>query len=197
MGAAATFLRSIQTSPGRLGDVGHSLLCIHLLILTLAGTGGAEMKNHSPSHPLQLRSSCRWKNTWSRLKGRRERTHTYHSSILLFFHKCTNSFFRVLFIYLKGKGGRKRGRETSVCGCLSHTLNWGSGLQPRHVPWLGIELATLWFTDWHSIHWVTPPRACFTIFLQWKCNYFCNEGEKQEEDRTVELFWWSLLKSQI
>ena len=120
MGAAATFLRSIQTSPGRLGDVGHSLLCIHLLIRTLAGTGGAEMKNHSPSHPLQLRSSCRWKNTWSRLKGRRERTHTYHSSILLFFHKCTNSFFRVLFIYLKGKGGRKRGRETSVCGCLSH-----------------------------------------------------------------------------
>ena len=22
---------------------------------------------------------------------------------------------------------------------------WGPGLQPRHVPWLGIELATLWF----------------------------------------------------
>ena len=26
-----------------------------------------------------------------------------------------------------------------MCGCLSHTPYWGPGLQPRHVPWLGIE----------------------------------------------------------
>ena len=30
--------------------------------------------------------------------------------------------------------------------------NWGLGLQPRHVPQLGIELATLWFTGWQSNH---------------------------------------------
>ena len=30
--------------------------------------------------------------------------------------------------------GRKRGRETSMCGCLSHTSHQGPGLQPRHVP---------------------------------------------------------------
>ena len=61
-----------------------------------------------------------------------------------------------LFIFREMKGGRKRGRETSVCGCLSHAPYWGPGLQPRHAPWLGIELATFCFTDQHSIHWATP-----------------------------------------
>ena len=39
-----------------------------------------------------------------------------------------------LFIFKEGKGGRKRGRETSMCGCLSRTPYWGPGPQPRHVP---------------------------------------------------------------
>ena len=33
-----------------------------------------------------------------------------------------------------------------MCGCLLCTPYWGPGLQPRHVPWLGIEPATLWFS---------------------------------------------------
>ena len=35
-------------------------------------------------------------------------------------------FLKILFIYFqrKGKGGRKRGRETSVHGCLSHAPYW-------------------------------------------------------------------------
>ena len=41
-----------------------------------------------------------------------------------------------------GKGGRKSGRETSMCGCLSRAPYWGPGPQPRHVPWLGFELIT-------------------------------------------------------
>ena len=32
-----------------------------------------------------------------------------------------------------------------MCGCLSHGTHWGPGPQPRYVPWLGIELVTLWF----------------------------------------------------
>ena len=49
-------------------------------------------------------------------------------------------FFLRIFIYLflERKGG-KRGRETSVCGCLLCAPYWGSSLQPRHVPWLGIN----------------------------------------------------------
>ena len=46
-----------------------------------------------------------------------------------------------------------------MCGCLLHALHWGSGLQPRHVPWLGIGPATLWFAGWRSTHWATPARA--------------------------------------
>ena len=45
-----------------------------------------------------------------------------------------------------------------MCGCLSRAPYWGSGSQPRHVPWLGIEPATLWFAGPRSIHWA---RAVF------------------------------------
>ena len=44
--------------------------------------------------------------------------------------------FIYLFTFIEGKGGRKRGRETSMCGCLSRASCWGPGPQPRHVPLL-------------------------------------------------------------
>ena len=63
--------------------------------------------------------------------------------------KCYSSsnlfpFFKKDFIYLfilreMGREEEREGekhrcvRETSI-GCLSHTLNQGPGLQPRHVP---------------------------------------------------------------
>ena len=52
-----------------------------------------------------------------------------------------------------------RGREASMCCCLSHSPFRAPGLQPRHMPWPGTELATLWRTGWHSIHWATQTRA--------------------------------------
>ena len=55
-----------------------------------------------------------------------------------------NKIFNILFIYFYR--GRKRGREKSVCGCLSSTPYWEPVPQPRHVPCLGIEPETLWFT---------------------------------------------------
>ena len=44
-------------------------------------------------------------------------------------------------------------------GCLSYAPNWGLGLQPRLVPWLGIKPATPLFTGRHSVHWATPARV--------------------------------------
>ena len=77
------------------------------------------------------------------------------------------AIFKKYFIYLyfrEGKAGRKRGRETSMCDCLLHAPCWGPGLQPRHVPWLGIEPVTLWFTGPCSVHWATSGRApCFSL----------------------------------
>ena len=52
-----------------------------------------------------------------------------------------------------------------LCGCLLCVPYWGSGLQPRHVPWLGIKPETFWFIGRYSIHWVTPARACFLIYF--------------------------------
>ena len=46
-----------------------------------------------------------------------------------------------------------------MCGCLSCTPYWGPGLESRHVPWLGIKWATLWFAGQRSIPWATPARA--------------------------------------
>ena len=39
-------------------------------------------------------------------------------------------FKKILFIFREGKGGRKGGRETSVCGCLSCTPHWGPPCNP-------------------------------------------------------------------
>ena len=61
-----------------------------------------------------------------------------------------------------------------MCGYFSHAPYWGPGPQPRHVPWLGIEPATLWFTGQHSVHWATPPRPCLlSIHLGVKLYVHC------------------------
>ena len=44
-----------------------------------------------------------------------------------------------LFIFREGKGRRKRGRETSICGCPLNVPHWGPGPQPTHVPSLGLN----------------------------------------------------------
>ena len=58
----------------------------------------------------------------------------------------------LIYFYTEGKGERKRRRETSMCGCLSCAPHWGPGLLPRHVPWLEIEPAALWFSGGRSVH---------------------------------------------
>ena len=80
-------------------------------------------------------------------------------------HSNTHTFFSLLFIYLftEREGGKKRGKHP--CVVPSHTSpNWGPGAKCRHVPWLGIELATLWFA--------LSPLSCtsqgFPLFL--KCD---------------------------
>ena len=78
-------------------------------------------------------------------------------SVLSFFYSAgshlgnVESYWDFLFVCLfrfrEGKGERKRRRETSMCGCLSHTPHWGPHCM---CPTLGVEPATLWFTGWHS-----------------------------------------------
>ena len=96
-------------------------------------------------------------------------TNTTFSSVVsgLYFHyerfiTRVILFFKKDFTYLfldRGEGREKeRERNINVWLPLMHTPYWGPGLQPRHVPWLGIEPVTLWFTGWRSIHWAAPAR---------------------------------------
>ena len=72
-------------------------------------------------------------------------------------------------MFLEGEGRETR-RETSMCetstDCLlQNAPNWGPSPQPRNVPWLGIEPATVWFAGQHSIHWATSAIASeFILF---------------------------------
>ena len=86
-------------------------------------------------------------------------------------------FFKDLFLE-KGKGGRKRGRETSVCGCLSRVPYGGPGPQPRRVSWPGIQPATLWLAGQCSVHWATPAGAGVCIFLSLLATYLLFSVEK-------------------
>ena len=68
----------------------------------------------------------------------------------------------ILFIFReRGREGEREGekhpcvRDTPI-SCLSHAPNWGPGLSPRHVPWLGIKPATSLSLSYHSTHWATP-----------------------------------------
>ena len=54
---------------------------------------------------------------------------------------------------------REKEKERNIVQLPFSSLNLGPGLQPRYVPWLGIELAAFWFADWRSIHWAIPARA--------------------------------------
>ena len=76
----------------------------------------------------------------------------------IIFYKFNHNFifFKILFIFRDGGREGERRKETSMSGCLSHAPYWGPGLQPRHVPWLGVEPETLWFAGQHSIHGATP-----------------------------------------
>ena len=78
-----------------------------------------------------------------------------------------------LFIFRERKREGEREGEKHQCaretltGYLSHTPIQGPGLQPRHVPWLGIKLVTFQFAGQGSIHWATLARMV-TILKQFK-----------------------------
>ena len=65
-------------------------------------------------------------------------------------------------------------RETPT-NCLLHVPNRGPGPQPRHVPWLGIHLATFPSMGRHSIRWPHQPGPLFRKLLE-KANFLERGG---------------------
>ena len=76
------------------------------------------------------------------------------------------SFFKdFIYLFLDRGVGREKERERNINVWLPLVHSRGPGPQPRHVPWLGIEPATLWFAGRHSINWATQARAACYIFV--------------------------------
>ena len=100
------------------------------------------------------------------------------------------------FIYFQreGNGGRKRGRETSMCerswiGCLSHTPNQRPGPQPRLVPWPGVKLVIFHFVGGCPTNWATPVKSCgtFFFFLRFHLFIFRESGERERNISVWEI----------
>ena len=70
-------------------------------------------------------------------------------SFLLFFKDF-------IYLFLERREEKELEKERNINVWLPLTCPL---LQPRQVPWLGIEPVTLWFTGLHSIHCTTPARA--------------------------------------
>ena len=82
--------------------------------------------------------------------------------------KSLNYFLKIFYLFIFRKRGweGERERETWMYGCVLCAPYWGVGLQPRHVPWLGIKPATPWFAGRCLIHWATPTSAKMTKLLR-------------------------------
>ena len=94
-----------------------------------------------------------------------------------------------LFIFREGKGGKKRGRETSMCGCLSRGPHWGPEPQPRHVLWLGLEPVTLWFAAHAQSTEPHQPGILVWIFIFWETtNSSPVSNINQQQWYTLKLF---------
>ena len=96
----------------------------------------------------------------------------YKILILLSFQpNLLGCFFFKDFIYLLLERGREGERNISVqdihrLSPLTHPQAGDLALQPRHVPWPGTELVTLWFAGRRSTHWATPARAAKVFYWQ-------------------------------
>ena len=72
------------------------------------------------------------------------------------------TYFIFTYIFLKRfysfpKGGRKRGRETSMCGCLSRVPLLGTRPTTQACALTGNQPATLWFAGRHSVTELRQP----------------------------------------
>ena len=96
------------------------------------------------------------------------------------------SFFKnviYLFLYIGEKREKER-EEISMCGCLSCGPHWGPGLHPRHVPWLGIKLATFWFAACaQSIELHQPVLNMFLINKRERVPIMVREARGK-------MWWW-------
>ena len=83
-------------------------------------------------------------------------------------------FLDFAYLFLERGEGKEKERNRNInVWLLLYAPNWGPGLQPRHVPWLGIELAPICFAGRHSVLWATPARGHCVFNLQFSAEQWC------------------------
>ena len=104
--------------------------------------------------------------------------------------KAYTFFFLIFFIFRE----RWREGERSMCGCLSHAPYWGSGLQHRHVPWLGLNRSP--FGAQVGIESTEPYLSwpnVFTIYIFKDFIYLLLERrETREKERERNIDVWEI-----
>ena len=77
-------------------------------------------------------------------------------------------FFFLKILFICRERGREKEREKNINVWLPFTCpDWGPGLQPRRVPWLGIKLATLWFATHAQSTELHQPGLMFFFMISW------------------------------
>ena len=127
---------------------------------------------------------------------------TWNAGVIQYIFICSFSFqslgkHRTSLLFLKNifyllifrERGMERGREGEKHQCINVWLplthpHQGPGLQSRHVPWLRIEPATLWFAGWCSIHWATLARTDLLFLL-------CNSPSNKWRYLHLKFFFWA------
>ena len=85
-----------------------------------------------------------------------------------------------------------------MCGCLSRAPDWGPAPPPRHVSWLRIEPAKLWFTA----HRVTPAMAYAASILKYMYHWlshwiFTLSLESLSRSRKISIFSFNSCNTMI
>ena len=101
------------------------------------------------------------------------------SSEIVFILSLFFYFLKDFIYFQRGEWREKeRERELSMCGCLSCGPHWGPGPQPRHVPCLGIQPASLWFAvRAQSSELCQPGLFCPFFFFKDFIYLFLERGE--------------------
>ena len=75
-------------------------------------------------------------------------------------------FFKRFYLFIFRQRGREGERGKRQCVVATRTPPAGDlALNPGIVPWVGIQLVTLWFADWFSFF--------IYIYIYWLCYYSC------------------------
>ena len=89
-------------------------------------------------------------------------THTLKFATLWWLLNISHYFKDFIYSFLEREEGREKEWERNINMWLSLTYS----PLARHVPWLGIKQATLWFAGQRSIRWATTAREN-SHFITW------------------------------